>query len=221
MLERCPTRSAFRELFTELYDYERYSVPSRKGDRYYYTHNSGLQAQSVVFTQSAIDAEATVFIDPNTLSDDGTVALMGWSFSEDGGKLAYSLSSGGSDWRTVHVAQIDAASGARTNLPDILEHVKFSGLAWTHDGLGFFYNRYEPPATADAGTETGAARNQQLCYHVLGRPQAQDATVLACPEHPEWMMGAELTHDGRQTASSSSSSSRAGAWGFLPAAATA
>lgn len=134
-----------------------------------------------------------MLIDPNTLSEDGTIALMGKSFSEDGELLAYSLSSGGSDWRTVKVARVDQAIGEREDLPDVLEHVKFSSLAWTHDGLGFFYNSYAAPSTEDAGTETSKNANQLLRYHVLGKPQSQDPTVLAIPEHSEWMIGAEVT----------------------------
>lgn len=113
---------------------------------YVYSHNTGLQAQSVVFTQAAPGADATVLLDPNTLSDDGTVALGSTSFSEDGTLLAYALSSGGSDWRTVHVLTVDQTTGAPAPLADKLEHVKFTSLAWTHEGKGFFYHRYPPPA---------------------------------------------------------------------------
>ena len=80
---------------------------------------------------------------------------------------------------------------------ELLEHVKFSGITWTHDGLGFFYLRYEPPATSDAGTETGANLGQQLAYHLLGTPQSDDVTVWADPQHPTWMFGTEVTNDGR------------------------
>ena len=197
VLAQCSTRANFAELFADLYDYEKVSLPSKKGERYFYTRNTGLQAQSVVYSTAALGEEGVVFLDPNTLSEDGTVALAGWAFSEEGDKLAYMISSGGSDWRTVKVARVDAATGARVDLPDTLEHVKFSSLAWTHDGLGFFYNSYAPPDTRDAGTETGKNQHQQLRFHALGTPQADDPTVLACPDHPDWMMGAEVSHDGR------------------------
>ena len=160
---------------------------------------AGLQAQSVVYSQKTLEDAPTVLLDPNVLSADGTVALSSWSFSEDGATLAYALSSGGSDWQRVLALRVDQETGAPSALPDELEHVKFSSLAWTHDGRGLFYNRYPPPPKGgdEAGTETTRADNQQLAYHVLGTPQEQDVTVLAVPEHPDWMIGAELTHDGR------------------------
>jgi prolyl oligopeptidase len=111
------------------------------------------------------------------------------------------LSSGGSDWAKIHVLRVAGAPGGPATaepLPDVLEYVKFSCLAWTHDGLGFFYNRYKPPAGGgDLGTETEAATNQLLCYHVLGTPQSSDAVVWAMPDHPTWMSSAEVSDDGR------------------------
>lgn len=107
--------------------------PYKRGDRWYYSHNTGLQAQNVLYTQKTLEGDATVLLDPNTLSSDGTVALMGQSFSEGGGLLAYALSSGGSDWRQVRFLGVDSATGATEELPDKLEHVKFSSMAWSHD----------------------------------------------------------------------------------------
>ena len=153
----------------------------------------------MVYSQKTLEDAPTVLLDPNVLSADGTVALSSWSFSEDGATLAYALSSGGSDWQRVLALRVDQETGAPSALPDELEHVKFSSLAWTHDGRGLFYTRDPPPPKGgdEAGTETTRADNQQLAYHVLGTPQEQDVTVLAVPEHPDWMIGAELTHDGR------------------------
>ena len=112
--------------------------------RYYYYHNSGLQQQFVLYSLASLapGEPPALLLDPNTLSDDGTVALRDASFSEDGASVAYSLSSGGSDWCSIKVLRVDAASGAPAPLDDELLHVKFSSMAWTHDGLGFFYNRY-------------------------------------------------------------------------------
>lgn len=197
VLARCESREEFKQLFTKLYDYERFSVPSRKGDRYYFSRNTGLQAQSVLFSQAHLDEEPTLLLDPNTLSDDGTVALMGRSFSEDGKLMAYSLSSGGSDWRTIHLLEIDQSTGIHTKHSDILENVKFSGMTWTHDNLGFFYNRYEAPKTSDAGTETDSTVNQRVAYHRVGRPQEEDTDILSIEDQPEWMMGTEISHDGK------------------------
>lgn len=201
VLAQCHSQDKFKALMQQLYDYPRYSTPSRHGERYYYSHNTGLQAQSVVYSQRSLDGEAVVLIDPNNLSDDGTVALMGSAFSEDGKTYAYSLSSGGSDWRTVKFMSVDQVSGDTTDLPDVLEQVKFSSMAWTHDHRGLFYNKYPKPETrgsGEAGTETDINLRQQLVYHVLGTPQAEDVVVMAAPEdNPEWMLGAQVTDDGR------------------------
>lgn len=143
------------------------------------------------------DHPSKVFIDPNTLSEDGTVALSSYSWSECGDFVAMAFSTGGTDWRTVNVHKVDQESGERQQLGDELQHVKFTSLAWTHDSRGFFYNAYAPPNTSDAGTETDKNANQQLRYHIVGRPREEDPTVLAIPEHPEWMIGASVSHDGR------------------------
>ncbi|KIZ07661.1 prolyl endopeptidase [Monoraphidium neglectum] len=197
VLAQCDTREQFKALFTDLYNYPKYGTPFKKGSRYYYYFNSGLQQQFVLYTQASLEAEPWVLLDPNTLSEDGTVALRDASFSDDGSLLAYQLSSGGSDWARIKVLRIKE-DGTGEELEDTLEFVKFSCLAWTHDNLGFFYNRYrEPEKSADLGTETESATDQQLCYHVLGTPQSQDVVVWAIPEHPTWMSSAEVSDDGK------------------------
>jgi prolyl oligopeptidase len=138
-------------------------MPSLSLGSYVYSHNSGLQAQSVLYTQPSPDGDPTVLLDPNTLSSDGTVALGSTSFSEDGTMMAYTLSSGGSDWRTVHVLRVDQADGTPSPLADKLDHAKFTSLAWTHDGKGFFYHRYPPPAkAADLGTEVDSNVDKEM-----------------------------------------------------------
>ncbi|MEW5297596.1 MAG: hypothetical protein WDW36_000797 [Sanguina aurantia] len=197
-LEQCDTRQNFKELFTKLYDYPKFSTPFKRGDRYYYYHNSGLQQQYVIYSQASITGEATVFLDPNTLSADGTVALSGLEFSEDGKYVCYNLSKGGSDWSEIKVMSV-GPNGEAVPMEDHLKLVKFSSSAWTHDHKGFFYNRFPSPEGADTelGTETGSATDQQLCYHLLGTPQSSDTLVYAVPEHPTWMVGAGVTEDGR------------------------
>eukprot|EP00882_Tetradesmus_deserticola_P019405 GHRQ01020886.1.p1 GENE.GHRQ01020886.1~~GHRQ01020886.1.p1 ORF type:complete len:455 (+),score=131.29 GHRQ01020886.1:102-1466(+) len=198
VLEQCTTRDQFKSLFTALYDYPKYGTPFKRGDRYYYYYNSGLQQQYVLYGQDSLQAEPVILLDPNTLSGDGTVALKDAVFSDNGQLVAYQLSSGGSDWSTIKVLSV-GADGAAVPHDDLLQHVKFSSIAWTHDHKGFFYNRFaEPKSSPDSlGTETDTNQNQLLCYHVLGTPQSQDATVLADPGHPLWMFGAEVTDDGR------------------------
>jgi len=197
VLDKCETRAQFKELFTQLYDYPKFGTPFRRGPRYYYYHNSGLQQQYVLYSQASLSGEASVLLDPNTLSADGTVALKDIEFSDDGKYMSYSLSSGGSDWAWIEVMSI-GADGTPTKLGNKLDFVKFSSMAWTHDNKGFFYNRYpDPKGVTDLGTETDKSTNQLLCYHVLGTPQSEDAVVYALPAHPTWMTGASVTDDGR------------------------
>lgn len=180
-----------------MYNYERYGIPFREGQRYYYSYNSGLLQHNIIYTMPSLQGPAEVFIDPNTLSVDGTVALMSYSFSECGCYVACTFSDGGSDWRSIKIYQIDQETGKPTELTDVLHNVKFTSIAWTHDSKGFFYNTYDAPDTTDAGTETEKNINQKLRYHLLGEPQDRDAFVLALPDHPEWMISADVTLDGR------------------------
>uniref|UniRef100_A0A3Q2PXM5 Prolyl endopeptidase n=1 Tax=Fundulus heteroclitus TaxID=8078 RepID=A0A3Q2PXM5_FUNHE len=137
-LENCGVRARFQQRLTELYDYPKYSCPYKRGSRYFYFHNKGLQNQDVLYVQDSLDAAASVFFDPNTLSEDGTVALKMGRLSEECEYFAYGLSSSGSDWVTLRFLKADGL----TELPDVLERVKFSCLAWTHDARGVFYNCY-------------------------------------------------------------------------------
>ncbi|KAK0142159.1 Prolyl endopeptidase [Merluccius polli] len=192
-LEQCEVRDLFKERMTELYDYPKYSCPFKRGSRYFHFYNTGLQNQSVMYVQESLEAEPTIFLDPNTFSDDGTVALRGYAFSEDGEYLAYGTSASGSDWvemRFLHVA--DASL-----LEDRLQHVKFSCMSWTHDGKGLFYNSYPEQEGKSDGTETSTNLHQKLYYHVLGTPQSQDCLCAEFPEQPKWMSGAEVSDDGR------------------------
>jgi prolyl oligopeptidase len=172
-------RAPFRALFERLYDYPRFSTPFKRGDAYYYYHNSGLQPQSILYRAGADPTapheRSAVFLDPNTPSDDGTVALRDVSFSEDGKLCAYSLSDGGSDWSVIKVMRAaddegEGGGGAKCGdaLPDVLRRVKFSSIAWTADGLGFFYCRYDVGA---AGAEGGKA---EAAAAAAGPPDAED-----------------------------------------------
>ncbi|KAG7263651.1 hypothetical protein CRUP_037983 [Coryphaenoides rupestris] len=192
-LERCEVRNLFKERMTELYDYPKYSCPFKRGSRYFHFYNTGLQNQSVMYVQESLEAEPTVFLDPNTFSDDGTVALRGYAFSEDGEYLAYGTSDSGSDWVEMRFLRVEGA----VPLDDRLHHVKFSCMSWTHDGKGLFYNSYPEQEGKSDGTETSTNLNQKLYYHVLGTPQAQDCLCAEFLEQPKWMSGAEVSDDGR------------------------
>ncbi|TNN62371.1 Prolyl endopeptidase [Liparis tanakae] len=192
-LEQCEVRDLFKERMTELYDYPKYSCPFKRGNRYFHFYNTGLQNQSVMYLQESLDAEPKVFLDPNTFSDDGTVALRGYAFSEDGKNLAYGTSASGSDWVEIRFLQVEGAKP----LEDRLKRVKFSCMSWTHDGKGLFYNSYPEQEGKSDGTETSSNLHQKLYFHVLGTPQSEDVLCAEFPDYPKWMAGAEVSDDGR------------------------
>lgn len=163
------------------------------GGKYFYFHNTGLQNQSVLYKQDAIDAEASVFLDPNKLSDDGTVALRGYAYSENGQTFAYGLSAKGSDWVTIKFKDCETGD----DLPDKLERVKFSSMAWTHDHKGMFYNCYLDQDGKSDGTETTTNIHQKLFYHVLGSEQKEDILCAEFLDEPKWMTGVEVSDCGR------------------------
>lgn len=190
-LAQVPERAAIRERLQKLWNYERYGVPWSDGGRYFYTRNDGLQNQSVLYVADALDASPRVLLDPNTLRADGTVALAGYATSVDGRHLAYGLAEAGSDWNTWKVR--DVATGK--DLSDELRWVKFSGAAWTPDGKGFYYQRYDEP---QAGKELAAEnRFPRVHYHALGAPQSADPLVYQRKDQPDWYFGSTVSDDGR------------------------
>lgn len=196
VLQTCDTREKLRETITKLFDHPRFDAPFRRGDKYFYFHNTGLQAQKVLYVQDSLDGKAEVLLDPNGLSEDGTVSLNTCAISEDAKYLAYGLSSSGSDWVTIKVMRVED----KRVETDTLSWVKFSGISWTHDSKGFFYCRYPAPKEdekLDAGTETNSNLNQELYYHFLGTDQSQDILCWKDPDNPKHMFGADVTDDGK------------------------
>ena len=190
-LQQIPVREALQKRLTQLWDYEKYSVPFKEGNRYFYFKNDGLQNQSVLYTLNSLDAEPRVLLDPNKLSDDGTVALSGLSISEDGAWMAYGLSTSGSDWQEWRVRNIE--TGEDTS--DRLQWIKFSGASWTHDHKGFFYSRYDEP---NEKTKLEDANYfQKLYYHRLGTNQADDSLIYDRPDHKEWGFQGGVSEDGQ------------------------
>ena len=191
-LEQIPERERIRRRLTALWDYPKYGAPFKKGGRYFFFKNSGLQNQAVLFAQPSLTAEPQVLLDPNTLSADGTVALSILAFSEDGRTMVYGTSGSGSDWQEFRVRDVTT----RQDKSDHLKWIKFSSAAWTHDGAGFFYSRYpEPAAGADAMLDVN--RNQKVYYHKLGTEQSADRLIYERPDHPDWGFGVEVSADGR------------------------
>jgi prolyl oligopeptidase len=190
-LQSLPQRPAMRARLEKLWNYERYGIPRRRGDRYFYTHNDGLQNQSVFYTADGLDAEREVLIDPNRFSEDGTIALAGTAITRDGSLVAYAIADGGSDWRTWKVREV--ASGE--DLDDVVRWVKFSSIAWLPDNSGFFYSRYREPAEGDE--LTGTNENQRMYFHALGTDQSEDDLIIERPEHPKWGFSPIVTDDGR------------------------
>ncbi len=190
-LDALTGREALKRRITELWNYPKTSVPFREAGRLFYRHNSGLQQQSVLYMRPTLTAEPKLLLDPNAAWPDGSVAVRSTSPSTDGKLLAYSTSEGGSDWETLRIR--DIATGK--DLPDQLEWVRFSEIAWTKDGKGFFYSRYPQPPK---GQELqAAARDQKIFYHRIGAPQAEDRLIYERKDLPTWYMNGSVTEDGR------------------------
>ncbi|KAG5674537.1 hypothetical protein PVAND_004499 [Polypedilum vanderplanki] len=176
---------------TDLWNFEKYNVAYKRGKRYFYSYNTGLQNQNVIYYQESLDGERKVFLDPNELSSDGTVALQSLHFTKDGSLLAYGLSESGSDWVKIKFRDVEK----NEDFPETLEHSKFFTPTWTHDNKGVFYGKFLPQGTAD-GCETNANENQKVYYHRIGTSQDSDVLVAEFPEEPNWRFSAEVSDCG-------------------------
>jgi prolyl oligopeptidase len=191
VLEAIESRGAIRDRLRHLWNFERYGRPFKEGGRYFFHHNTGLQNHAVLYVADGLDAEPRVLLDPNAMSEDGSVAVAATSVSPDGRWLAYAISSGGSDWRTWRVRDVETGE----DLDDIVEWSKFSGASWLPDGSGFYYSAYDPPETEEA--LTGANYHQKLYFHRLGTAQAEDRLVYERPDEKRWGFSGSVTDDGR------------------------
>jgi prolyl oligopeptidase len=189
-LESIPVRETIKDRLTALWDYPKYGAPFREGERYFFSKNDGLQNQSVIYMQDGLDGEPRVLIDPNTLSEDGTIALGGLSISSDGKKMAWATNVSGSDWRTWYVRDIDTGA----DLADKVEWSKFSGASWDEKNEGFYYSRYDEPVEGDE--LESANYYQKLYYHKVGTPQSDDVLVYERPDQKEWGFGGRVTESG-------------------------
>jgi prolyl oligopeptidase len=190
-LSHIPAREKIRARLTELWDYAKAWAPVKREGRYFQLRNTGLQSQDVLFVMDSLDGERRVLLDPNALSEDGTVALNTWEVSPDGKWLAYAVSTSGSDWVQWRVRDVSTGQ----DLPDLLEWSKFSEAVWQKDGAGFYYARYDAPLPGQ--DYTGVNYHQKLYFHRLGDPQSKDVLVYERPDQEEWGFGARMTDDGR------------------------
>lgn len=190
-LATLPGREAFAKRMTELYNYERFGLPTKAGKRYFYTRNDGLQPQSVLYVRDGLKGEGRVLIDPNGWARDGATALAEWTPSEDGKHLLYAVQDGGTDWRIVRV--MDVATGK--DLADEIRWVKFSSLAWAKDGSGFYYSRFPEPAEGAAFQSLN--ENHAVYFHRLGTAQSADLLIHATPDKPKLNNSAVVTDDGK------------------------
>lgn len=188
-LAKIPFRDQVRERLTSMWNYPRYGVPFKKGGKYFFFKNDGIQNQSVLYIQDSLQAEPRVFLDPNKLSEDGTTALGTYSVSKDGKYFAYAISKAGSDWNEIYVMETETGK----QLADKLEWVKFSGISWRENG--FYYSRYDKPA--GGGVLSSKNEYMKVYYHVVGDPQEKDVLVFENRNYPLRNYGITATEDGR------------------------
>ena len=188
-LAKVPARESIKSRLTGLWDYPRYSVPQKRGSHYFFTKNTGLQNQAILYMQETLAGEPIAILDPNTLSDDGTVALTNVSPSEDGKLLAYSLSSAGSDRQEIRIRDVDNGN----DYAEVIKWCKFSNIAWRHDNASFFYNRFPEPCTVAQEDENYFSR---VYWHRVGTPQAEDLLIYARPDFKELTFYPTITDDG-------------------------
>jgi len=188
-LAELPARPWLKARLTQLWNYERYEVPLKRGSRYFYLHNNGTQNQSVLQVIDSPDAAGRVLVDPNDAREDATVSLADFTPDPGGNVVAYALSDGGTDWQVWHFKRV--ANG--TDYPDELRFTKFWGVSWARDGSGVYYSRY--PALANGhGDDTG---RPAVYFHQLGTPQDRDRLVYEVTDHPTHVPTAHVTEDGR------------------------
>jgi prolyl oligopeptidase len=186
-LETIPFRQDIKKRLEKMWNFEKFSAPSREGSYLYFSRNNGLQNQFVIYRQKD-NREPEVFLDPNTFSADGTTSLGEMEFSHDGSKVAYSISEGGSDWRKVIVME----AVTKEIVGDTLIDIKFSGLAW-QGNEGFYYSSYDKPKGSELSAMTD---HHKLYFHKLGTKQSDDKVVFGSDIVRRYV-GGSVTEDGR------------------------
>lgn len=201
-LDKLPGRDTFKARLKQLKDYERFTIPIKKGGRYFYFRNSGVQNQQVLYVRDSVDGQGRVLIDPNSWAKDGATALAEWSASDDGTRVAYAVQDGGTDWRTIRVLDVNTGKV----LGDEVKWARFTSIEWAKDGSGFFYARFPEPQQGAASQ--ASVENHAVYFHALGTPQTQDRLVYATPDQPTTVHSFfSITKDGRYVAILSTSGS--------------
>ncbi|HEX9161340.1 MAG TPA: prolyl oligopeptidase family serine peptidase [Thermoanaerobaculia bacterium] len=190
-LNSLPYRDKIKNKLSATINYEKYTVPVKRGGHYYFRKNNGLQNQSVLYVMKSLDDTPRVLIDPNTWSKDGTIALTSIHPSDDGRYLLYGVAEAGSDWLVWHLMEVDSG----TVLPDEIHWVKFGGASWTKDSKGLFYSRF--PEVKSGAAFQSLNTNSTVYYHRIGTPQSADPVVWKRADHPDWNFRPDVTDDGR------------------------
>lgn len=183
------TRAHYKERLTSLWDYEKYKVPYTINGKLFYSHNNGLQNQYVLWMSDGINSDPEILIDPNTLSDDGTVSMAGFEVSPKANYLAYNLSDGGTDWKSIHIRN----TNTKDDLSDVIEGVKFTNVAWLPDETGFFYSRYPQ----DSNQKWDDSKAVSIYFHKLGTQQSADKHVFEFSDNPSWNPYPIVIDDGK------------------------
>ncbi len=186
-----PERNIIKKRLLTLSNYEKYSLPKRVQNKYFYSYNSGLQPHAVWYVANSVTSKGSVLLDPNTFSSDGTVSLGGLSISKNARYVAYATSDGGSDWRTWYIRDVET----KKDLNDKIEWSKFSGATWSPKNDGFYYGRYDKPSKEFALKALN--QNQKIYFHRINSSQSDDLLIYERPDHPEWGFSTSVTEDGR------------------------
>ncbi|MET3898175.1 prolyl oligopeptidase [Devosia sp. UYZn731] len=189
-LTTLPGRDIFRERLAAMLDYEQVTAPIKRGNRYFFTKNPGQDNQPTLFVRDGDSSKEHVVIDPNAWSQDSADALADWSPSDNGTLIAYAVQTGGTDWRTIKVLNVDTG----VVLQDEVQWARFTSITWTKDGSGFFYSRYPEPE--GGARSTAGIANHAIYFHALGKPQAEDRLIYSNTERPELLNLADISEDG-------------------------
>ena len=189
-LERFKEQQEFKEILENIFNKETQSAPFREKTKFFSYYNDGSWEQSKLFYSEDVNSIKTLLLDPNDLSEDGTISISSISISPNAELLAYSISDGGSDWRTWKIKNIET----KKDLSDTINWSKFSGAEWAKDNSGFYYSGYSEPKAGDEYEELN--RNQKLFFHTIGQAQTQDRLIYERPDKPEWGWGTTVSEDG-------------------------